>query len=256
MWCDLIRRPFRTRARLLRDSDQEFDIRWYFAAEGAQQLPWPSPIHVLHRNDQEWIKTSVGDLLFADTTLEKPNVVNPLPAGDHYHGTEEDFREGGLYLPDLPPFPRDEDGIPTVCRPPVHGLVLGGVGITTPPARLVLAGGTQFTFAGTGFGGTALDRFSYWCKPNANSLFSAMNLVSATGGSNFRIRAWSGIENRKLVFYQLDGFGSPISTTDLGYAATYDATIPRVTLAVFFLATMQTDLPGSFDPWQLYWDWV
>jgi hypothetical protein len=58
----------------------------------------------------------VGEVFGEDRTF-LPKSLPTFPPNNHICGTEQDHREGGEYLPALPPVTFREDGLPTCCGP-------------------------------------------------------------------------------------------------------------------------------------------
>lgn len=122
----MVRRPYRTTCRPFKDSDAEVTVHWYVVPDDTPTLPYPSRINSIDWRDNRVNPSPVGEVTFADRPFDGwGRIVPPIP-GDHICGTRADFADGGTYLPDDPPFPRGEDGIPLCCRPEIGGLVVGG----------------------------------------------------------------------------------------------------------------------------------
>ncbi len=137
---------------MFRNSDQEVRFIWYPALPNAGVLPVPSafldgiwdewyyeydgpgPVYRTHIRDN-WQKTKAGS------------------GRGHYCGTAEDFAEGGLYDPTLPPVEYSSNHLP-VCCDVIQPAVLGGIGVGghvvpsyTPPPPPFTPGNTCATAA-------------------------------------------------------------------------------------------------------------
>lgn len=99
-------------------------IVWYPALPNAEPLPFPCCI-----SNPYWERDQYQ---FGDDNCDFETIVptgkprtKPGSGGGHVCGTEEDFRDGGLYLPDDPPELIGMQGLPACCNPAVVGR--GGV---------------------------------------------------------------------------------------------------------------------------------
>lgn len=132
---DVGRRPYRTKVRPWRDSQEEVTIHWYQVPKQNGTLPYPSRINSLAWRDLGLNPSPVGEVPLADVEFDGWNrIVAPLPK-DHICGTREDFVLGGLKNTSAPPLIRGNDGIPTCCRAEIKGVDLGGVGLVASPAE-------------------------------------------------------------------------------------------------------------------------
>ena len=113
---DYGRAPYKTRARLYPDSDQEFDVVWYIARDDAPLYRGPRALNNLEweRDREDWLQTSVGEI-FGTRTETTDWKSKPLALGDHQCGTPADFAGDGVFN-DQPPFVTyRNDGLPTCC---------------------------------------------------------------------------------------------------------------------------------------------
>ena len=129
----MVRRPYRTKCRFLRDSDIESTVHWYIVPPSNGTLGFPCRINSSDWRDNRFSRSPVGEVNFADRPFDGWNRIVPPVPGDHLCGSEDDFRNGGTYRPDLPPFERGEDGLPLCCRPKLGGAALGGVSMVAEP---------------------------------------------------------------------------------------------------------------------------
>lgn len=128
-------RPFRCKYRPFRDSDEEVEVEWFPAAEGALPLGMPSNItNPFWERDQ--FEYTDGDLPLSTVVPTGKPVARPGTGRGHVCGSEEDFREGGRYEPDEPPVVYGQQGLPQCCGAPVVGaatVVDGGrCGVASP----------------------------------------------------------------------------------------------------------------------------
>jgi len=141
----MIRRPYRTKCRFLRDSELECTVHWYIVPATNPTLGFPCRINSLDWRDNRQNPSPVGEVSFEDRPFDGWGRIIPPVPGDELCGTRDDFENGGRYLPDLPPFPRAADGVALCCRPEVGGIMLGGETIFPSPLAaggLVLSGET------------------------------------------------------------------------------------------------------------------
>lgn len=194
MWCDYIERPFSTPMRPFRNSDVEVTQHWYFAAPGAQQLPTVTPLNVAGWLNSLAVKTGVGAIQGAPTTLEKPTVYDPPPPGDHYHGELSDFRTGCFYDPAGPVLARNDNGIPAECQPPRGGINVSGTGLGAYLVNVNISGGYEpapFSLQGCN---NALPQNPWelaWHVYNGFlfGVFPTMKIPSLVAGRRYRIRS-------------------------------------------------------------------
>lgn len=124
MAVDLGSRPFSTVYRPFRGSAEWVRIEWFPCAPGAKDLPFESCItNPFWERDQYEFEDGEEPLEEVIPT-GKPRV-KPGTGKGHWCGSEEDHREGGLYLPDEPPVVYGMLGLPQCCNPPV--VMRGGV---------------------------------------------------------------------------------------------------------------------------------
>lgn len=99
-------------------------MTWFPAAPGALPLGRVSNItNPFWEMDQ--FEYSDGDLPLSSVVPTGKPIVRPGTGRGHVCGTDEDFREGGLYEPLEPPATYGVQGLPTCCGAPV--LLGGGV---------------------------------------------------------------------------------------------------------------------------------
>lgn len=137
----MLRCGYSTTARPFRDSDVEVGIRWYKCVPGAPTLGWESNINSLDWTCMPWLRTGKGEVFNAPREYHQQPPV-PGALGQHVCGTEEDFRDGEKYLPDLPPVVYSPEGLPTCCGT-VGGVVLGGTGVVPQITGGVVVGGER-----------------------------------------------------------------------------------------------------------------
>jgi len=106
--------PHRTRCRFFRDSDVEDEVLWYPALPDAEMLPYPSMIGNSYL-DPDGVFFLPGGEVYGAEKIFSPEQQKPGALGGHVCGTETDFREGCLFLPDEPPVTYRTDGLPTCC---------------------------------------------------------------------------------------------------------------------------------------------
>lgn len=137
-----------TGCRFFQNSTREDVIRWYPAVEGARVLGFPSAISQL-----EW--DNDGDLpAWHDGVGEVPgsrkkiNHMKPVlgASGQHVCGTEDDFSDGAIYTPPMPPIPYRNDGLPECCPGAIGGMVWGGQMPPFPDGGVVWKGAITFPF--------------------------------------------------------------------------------------------------------------
>jgi hypothetical protein len=121
-----MRRPYSIPCRFLRNSDLVGTVKWVEAQPDALTLDRTNII-----SSQDW-ELDRGLLPVAVGEQEGRRVfraaVVPVGLGrDHVCGTDEEFDQGGLYEPDLPPVVYGAAGFPLCCLPP-RRLRGGGAG--------------------------------------------------------------------------------------------------------------------------------
>lgn len=128
--CEFMRRPYSTTARMFRNSDEEVDFVWYPALPSAPPLPFPSIfLDPVWQDDYYSLDDGPG-LILEDNIRANWQKPKPLATGTHHCGTEQDFLEGGIYDPDLPPVPYRDNWLPLCCpgeeRAGSGGAAMGG----------------------------------------------------------------------------------------------------------------------------------
>ena len=182
---DMVRRPYRVACRPWRNSELEVTLHWYVTNPANGTLPYPCRINSLDWRPDNINPAPVGEVSFADRIFDGwDNVAVPMK-GDHICGTRDDFVNGGVYDPDAVPLERDIDGIPTCCRPPIGGVVLGGEAVLAEPIEL--GGG------GVALGGSA-PLVPALCSYTVTSSSPVEEHVLAAGGPCGAARAWSAID--------------------------------------------------------------
>jgi len=91
-------------------------VKWRRADPAAGTLPFPSRLCSLDWVSEPFRVEGVGEV-YGEERNFAPKALPTFVVTDHICGTEQDHREGGLYLPDLPPVTFREDGLPTCCGP-------------------------------------------------------------------------------------------------------------------------------------------
>lgn len=219
--------PYTTRARFFRDSPVETEIRWYEAAPNAPDLGLPSSIQNLSLTRYPWTTNppganQAGEVYGAPRIFTK-QTSPPFLRYDHVCGTAEDFALGQVYDPLIPPVPRDANGIPICCNPPVvasGGGAGGGTAGVYP--RLFPAG--SYTVESLDFPILTITLFfpDYWTGSDATPVRFAdlqdpnltlgpwnMNFIQSPPGNTLyqAPASWDG--NGTQVFTNVSGPGSP-----------------------------------------------
>lgn len=132
-----LRCGYRTTCRFFRDSEEEVEIQWYKCPKGAETLGHPSAISSLDWTAFPEQKKGVGEVFNAPRVYRQKGPI-PGASGKNQCGTQQDFEEGGLYLPELPPIEFNADGLAICCGVP-DGILLGGTAPVAPPG-LTLSG--------------------------------------------------------------------------------------------------------------------
>lgn len=135
----MMRSGYRTTARPFRDSAVTVDVQWYKCAPGAPTLGFESCLNSLDWAGFPWLRRGPGEVFNAPREYHQ---ANPIAGADGHHvcGTEEDFRDGERYLPDLPPVEYSPEGLPRCCGV-VGGVVLGGSGFVPQAVGAAVVGG-------------------------------------------------------------------------------------------------------------------
>lgn len=122
---DMVRRPYRTKVRPFRDSEDELDLHWYPVPEGTPTLPYPSLISSLDWSPDPWEVEGVGEVYGEPRKFDGWGRLFLSPPGG-IHGTRQDFEEGGLKDSSAPPLARNPDGLPVECAGADDGMLMGG----------------------------------------------------------------------------------------------------------------------------------
>lgn len=147
----MIRRPYTTKFRPFRDSDEEVDIVWYPAKKDAPVLSVPSVVCSLDWWVQErdigiYHGFEVGEVPGAKRSYNSQKV-HPDADGLKFCGTEDDFANGAAFDPNVRRF-RRTDGLPTCCGGVPPGVVIGGRAGPPPLNPGVVVGGSAQQIAG------------------------------------------------------------------------------------------------------------
>jgi hypothetical protein len=193
---DWYHKPYFAWVRPFRDSDVEAKIEWYPARDDAEVLPFDSAFCNLDQQRMDQILPifcgyKVGEVPFRERPRSFAKA-NKRPNGPNVCGTREDFEDGAVYNPDLPPEPRDQDGLPVCCH---HegGLVLGGLVATPTSGGLVFGGAVESAIGGPTCAGATVfsvgDHVYHLPQPipgpgNSDVWFRAGPLVAG----NYRLR--------------------------------------------------------------------
>lgn len=138
-----MRRPYRTKFRPWRDSQEEQDIHWYIVPDDAPLLDYPSRVYSLDWSPDPWAAEGVGEVYGADRKFDGWERITLQPAGE-VHGTEEDFTVGGIRDSSAPQLAREPNGLPTECVGPPDGIVLSGEhSAELPDGGAQVSGGEQ-----------------------------------------------------------------------------------------------------------------
>jgi hypothetical protein len=110
----MARRPYTTRARLFRDSDEEVTLEWFPAKEPIEVLPFPTCINSTDWHSFPWERVGPGEVFGAS------RLYNGRKALGYLHGLTpcapaDDFRQGQHFDPDRPPTIYNQDQIPLCC---------------------------------------------------------------------------------------------------------------------------------------------
>ena len=128
MWFDRLRYLYTTRARVIRGSDEEIEIRWKWAPPGAK--PFPGSHIFGSQIFQDYPKRDLGGLGEVYGTLRHAKSITSPYAGQRVEGDPEWYRLGlpPEVLAGLPP------SAPGGCGPAARGgLVWGAAGIQGVP---------------------------------------------------------------------------------------------------------------------------
>jgi hypothetical protein len=103
-------------------------IKWYRAPPGAKVFPGYSRFGIGYWANQDYDWFGPGQQLPKPLEYDK-GICPPNVTGQSFCGSLQDFAEGGLYDPTLPPVVYDQYGIPTCCPgfhpiPPFAGGIL------------------------------------------------------------------------------------------------------------------------------------
>jgi hypothetical protein len=118
--CDYARRPYTTKARLFRNSDQQVDLVWYPAREDAPVLPYDSSIVSLDYTADPLYDYGIGEVYGATRNYNGKHIKTEA-TGDHTCGSSEDFDIGCVRDTSLPPVEYYSNDLPTCCgmAPPI-----------------------------------------------------------------------------------------------------------------------------------------
>lgn len=224
----MMRRPYRTKLRPFIDDDTEVTIRWYFVPEANGTLQKDSRIESLDWTTDPWTWTGVGEVYGAPRLYDTRQPPLILPT-NHVCGTDRDFAEGEILNPTLPPTVYANDGIPTCCRPPLQGLLIGGgaVEVTGAPAGgpsydlgTLLSLGTVYAFSEPASGS-----LKWWYYPVTPGDTYVTDLGSFTGPGTIYIYTGDGVALPTLQ-QTITGSGNYPTTVPLTDDHLYIAVLP------------------------------
>jgi len=115
---------------MFRNSDEEVDFVWYPALPSAPVLPFDSVFLDPIWQDNYYAVDDGPGLVREQFIKNNWEGYKALAIGLHQCGTAEDFAEGGIYDPDLPPVEYRDDWLPMCCpggeRAGSGGAAMGG----------------------------------------------------------------------------------------------------------------------------------
>jgi hypothetical protein len=192
-------RPFKCRYRPFRNSDEEIEVTWFPAAPGALPLGRVSNITIPFW-EQDQFEYSDGLLPLSSVVPTGKPVVRPGTGRGHVCGTDEDFREGGIYAPLDPPVTYGVQGLPTCCGAPAllgGGDGVGGVvgvvwavapGLTCPTAAAWPVDAGLYAVTNPPFAG------EYWWRwPVVNGVTYRVRRVITSGSTSAPIVVTEGV---------------------------------------------------------------
>lgn len=112
---DFIRRSYSVQVKPWRNSSQSVLFHWRPAAPNAEYLPVPSCINSRNWDANPWRELDVGEI--SDTA--KFEYTTPIPGSGqgHYCGTPDQWLNGDVYDPSLPPVTYNPQNLPACCEP-------------------------------------------------------------------------------------------------------------------------------------------
>lgn len=125
--------------RFFRDSDQVVKVKWYRCRPGAPVLGFESAIQPLRWLPNPHLAGGVGEV-FDRPQPFTPGEWIPGATGERVCGTEEDFRDGGQFLPDAPPMLYTPEGLSLCCSTPPGGVMIGGEALPVQPGGTIIGG--------------------------------------------------------------------------------------------------------------------
>lgn len=148
MIMDVIRTPYRRKARIFKDSDKEVTLSWYFAPQGAKFFPFPhlwGSADWLDKED-EWPR--LGEVKDPPRRWAKGGSTLPY-LGQCFCGDPEWYRTGVPYSPAPTPPP-----MPECCSqlPQIGAGMGGGSAVVTSGRNLKIGGGSGGGSADVRFG--------------------------------------------------------------------------------------------------------
>lgn len=148
---NFLRHGYTAPCRFFRDNESvEGTIKWLLNGDRLPAIGRPTRIRPLIWCPFPWEQEGVGEVYNGWREYHRETVPAVMKGG-HVCGTDEDFAEGGEYLPDEPPVKRDRNGYPLCCQPPFVGLG-GAVGSGTADVE-VIGGSYLATYWGSFTGG-------------------------------------------------------------------------------------------------------
>jgi len=214
-------------------------LHWYAVPAENGTLPYPSRINSLQWRPDQINPSPVGEVSCGVQTYDGfGRIVPPVP-GDHICGTREDFEFGGLEDSEEPPLIRGADGIPTCCRDPIRGVMIGGAAIYPDPDPegddgLVLGGTAVSSGILSRYGVTIVDPEEYhylisnaplnvcteWRTVESDpdwrlsstavrGVVGSWTLTRVADGTVWTRAAWDGVQDGCQIFTLASGSGVP-----------------------------------------------
>lgn len=145
----MMRSGYNAVVRPWRDSDLTAEIKWVRCLPGVPELGYESAIMPLRWCPYPYLAHGVGEVF---DSPQPWNRGTPIPGADGKKvcGTEQDFRDGGQYLPDLPPVEYTPEGLSLCCGEPPGGILLSGFGLIQPAGSALVGGGVVTVGYGPG----------------------------------------------------------------------------------------------------------
>jgi hypothetical protein len=250
----MVRRPYRVACNPWRDDDGEVTLHWYITDPGNGTLPYPSRINSLNWRPDNMNPAPVGEVTFADQVFDGWLRIIPPGPGDHICGTREDFELGGLRHTAQPVLVRDGDGIPTCCRAPIGGMVMGGGG-QIQYGGFTAGGGFQPATPLTACGGGVFLNLEqlYFCRsPFLGGSAFSFQAPQTAANTSYRIRMAPGKADRYLAVWNGANCSLQQNFTLFGPASQYDVTFStQAGSSRLYVAAVDGFFTQSIQPWQL-----